>query len=169
MCTPNRLHMQVKFKSSVRNSERPQIPLWFLSLHSLSLSFCPLYLSLFKTNRLPKQPAHYNFQLNSPPLPYLSPSLFEEASYKVDRLREGVEASKKLQARVSFTKLGPSVSYSAFHLLPIRREITCTVFIALSKPFEVFLLHNLAQCKRLKKCSPKQHFYIFTYQIHAYT
>lgn len=105
------------------------------------------------------------------PPPYLSPSLFEEASYKVDRLREGVGASKKLQARMSFTKLGPSVSYSAFHLLPIKGEITCTIFIALSKPFEVFLLHSLAQCRRLTKCSPKQYFiylHIKYMAIHIY-
>lgn len=166
MCTPNRLHMQEKFKGSVKNSKRPQIPLCFLSSHSLPY-FLSLYLLLFKTRPLLQQPAHYNFQQHFFPL--ISLHLFLRKPHT--RLIDWASGSKQeTSVPVSFTKLGPSVSYSAFHLLPIRREITCTIFIILSKPFEDFLLHNFAQCRRLPKCSLKHiYFHIFTYKIHVYT
>lgn len=160
MCTPNRLHMQEKFKGSVKISERPQIPLWFLSY------FLSLYLSLFKTSRFPQQPPHYNFQLHffSP----LSLSIsFWGSLIQGWSIERGSGSEQETSVPVSFTKLGPSVSYSAFHLLPIRREITCTIFIALSKPFEVFLLRSLGSMQVAAKMFYEAMIHIFTYKIHT--
>lgn len=155
MCTPNRLHMQEKFKGSASNLARPQIPLWFLSSHSLP-TFCP---SIFHFSKPATFLSSLHIIISSSTFTPLSLSIsFRGSPIQGWSIERGSGSEQETSVPVSFTKLGPSVSYSAFHLLPIRRKITCTIFITLSKPFEVFFLHSLVQCRRLPKCSLKQYF-----------
>lgn len=157
-------------KSSKAVSKILSVPrfLCAFSPHTLSLTFYP---SIFHFSKPDPFSSSLHIIISSNTFSPLSLSIsFWGSLIQGWSIERGSGSEQETSVPVSFTKLGPSVSYSAFHLLPIRREITCTIFIILSKPFVDFLLHNLAQCRRLPKCSLKHiYFHIFTYKIHVYT